>query len=131
MELQLEPERVERGKCGRRDHAQRCTPTFGRAPRQQEDRREQCKACDARQDRQTRHDSGWKPAPLLREHEGGKAADEVERFAVHGLQEQRHRKQREVEHRAASAVGTEPRERRRGERTPAQQASGMTMPATT
>ena len=53
-------------------------------------------------------DAGRQPAPPLGEREGRDAQEEVERLAIDGLEEERHRANGEIEDGAAGALGSQP-----------------------
>ena len=61
----------------------------------------------AREQREPAREPRSEEAPAFCEQERGDREQEVERLAVDGLEEERHREQREVEHGPPRAVGSE------------------------
>ena len=105
--LEPEQERVRRRKRAVRPQAGRGSSAVERAPREDRERGSSATAT-GRVSRASPHAS---PAPRKRRAFCGQERDdrehEVERLAVDGLEEERHREQREVEHGPSCAVGSD------------------------
>ena len=106
--LDPEQERIRREheRCDR--EAGEASAAVGRAPGDERERRQQGDRDRAGQEREAAHEPCAEEAPALSEQERGDAQEEVERLAVHGLQEERHREQREVEDGSPRAFGAQP-----------------------
>ena len=82
-------------------------PRSSRAPREDRERREQRDGNRACEQSEPACEPRSEEAPSFCGQERDDREHEVERLAVDGLEEERHREQREVEHRPACAVGSD------------------------
>src|SRR5207248_2343192 len=106
--LAPEHERIDRCDRQRERYASERACTIAVSPREECKRRQQGDADDAREDGEPGYDSRRSESPTLGEGECRERKQEEERLVVDGLQEERHRKDGEVEDRPPCTVGAEP-----------------------
>jgi hypothetical protein len=120
--LPPEDERVGREEQRSEGQPRQCVRPLRRPPGEEGDGGQEGDADRSREQGEARDEPGGQEAPPLGEDERGDAQQEEERLAVDGLEEQRHREEREIEDGATRALGAELRlrevveEDERGER---------------